>query len=60
MSPGLARAALRWAVLIVVVSAALLPFLKPGTAEFVITVFTLGIGLVFGGLVIVLVRVLGR
>lgn len=60
MTPGLARAALRWAVLIVVVSAGLLLFLKPGTAEFVITVFTLGIGLVFGGLVIVLVRVMGR
>jgi len=60
MTPGLARAALRWAVLIVVVSACLLLFLRPGTAEFVITVFTLGIGLVFGGLVIVLVRVMGR
>ncbi len=60
MTPGLARAALRWAVLIVVVSAGLLLFLKPGTVEFVITVFTLGIGLVFGGLVIVLVRVMGR
>jgi len=60
MTPGLARAALRWAVLIVVVSAGLLLFLRPGTAEFVITVFTLGIGLVFGGLVIVLVRVMGR
>jgi hypothetical protein len=60
MTPGLARAALRWAVLIVVVSAGLLLFLKPGTPEFVITVFTLGIGLVFGGLVIVLVRVMGR
>jgi len=47
-------------VLILVVSAALLLLLKPGTAEFVITVFTLGIGLAFGGLVIVLVRVMGR
>jgi len=47
-------------MLIVLVSAGLLLVLRPGTAEFVITVFTLGIGLAFGGLVIVLVRVLGR
>jgi len=34
--------------------------LEPGTAEFSITVVTLTIGLIFVGLVALLVRVLGR
>jgi hypothetical protein len=38
----------------------LLLFLRPGTAEFSITVVTLVIGLVFIGLVALLVRGLGR
>jgi hypothetical protein len=44
----MARFGLNVAVFIVVVSAALLPFLDKTSAEFFITVFCLVLGLVFG------------
>lgn len=47
MSPGMGRAAFRIAFFVTLVSAVLLPFLKPGTAEFVVNVLSLGVGLVF-------------
>jgi hypothetical protein len=60
IGPETGRAAFRWALLIVLVAAGLLLVLRPGSAGFVITVFTLVIGLVFAGLVIVMNRLSSR
>ena len=56
MSPDLGRAAFRIAFFVTLVSAVLLPFLKPGTAEFVVNVLSLGIGLVFIFVIAIFVR----
>ncbi|HOT93232.1 MAG TPA: hypothetical protein PLJ78_15465 [Anaerolineae bacterium] len=56
ISPQLGRAALRIAMFLVVTSLIPLPFVKPGSAEFVVTVITLGIGVGFGVMVFILVR----
>lgn len=55
MNPELGQGWFRIAMFITVVSAALLLFEQPGTAEFVITVVTLAIGLLFIGLVVYMV-----
>lgn len=55
MDAGL-RAALTMAMFIVLVSAALIWIQTPGTAEYVITVMSLIIGLVFLGLVVLVIR----
>jgi|HigsolmetaAR202D_1030399.scaffolds.fasta_scaffold00085_35 hypothetical protein len=55
MDAGL-RAALSMAVFIVMVSAGLIWVQTPGTAEFVISVFSLIIGLIFLGLVVLVIR----
>jgi hypothetical protein len=55
MDAGL-RAALSMAMFIVLVSAALIWIQTPGTAEYVITVMSLIIGLVFLGLVVLVIR----
>lgn len=56
LSPELGQAAFRIALFITLVSAGLLFFQRPGTAEFVITVASLVVGLVFLVIVIVLVK----
>jgi hypothetical protein len=60
MSPEMGRGFFRIAVFITVVSAALLPFLLPGTAEFVVDVLALIVGLIFLAIVAYLARRSGR
>lgn len=60
LSPDVGRSAFRWAIWIVLVAVGLLATLRPGTPEFAITLLTLIIGLVFLGVVVALLRVLGR
>jgi hypothetical protein len=60
IGPELGKAAFRWALLIILLAAGLLLVLRPGSREFVITVFTLVIGLAFAGLVIVMTRLSSR
>jgi hypothetical protein len=55
-TPELGKAAFRWAILIILLALALLATLRPGTPEFAITLLTLLIGLVFLGVVLLLVR----
>lgn len=59
LSPKLGQAAFRIAFMMVSVSALMTFFLTPGTAEFVISVVTLVLGLVFMGLIFILIRVMG-
>ena len=56
MNPELGQAWFRVALFITLVSAALLIFVQPGTAEFVMTVASLVVGLVFVGIVVVMVK----
>ncbi len=56
MSAGLGQFGFRFAVFLILVSGALLFFQKPDTAEFVITLTTLILGLLFAAIIIVLVR----
>ena len=51
MSPEMGKSFFRIAFFITLVSAALLPFLTPGTAEFVVDVLALGVGLMFIGVI---------
>uniref|UniRef100_A0A831TFB1 Uncharacterized protein n=1 Tax=Thermorudis peleae TaxID=1382356 RepID=A0A831TFB1_9BACT len=60
MSPEVGRAAFGIAIFIIVVALGLLLVLPKGTPEFAITVVSLLIGLAFLGLVVVMVRVIGR
>lgn len=60
ISPELAHVALRWAAFIVVATLMLLMFVQPGTPQFVITVFMLAIGLLFGAVIFVLARIRKR
>ncbi|MER7245065.1 hypothetical protein [Kribbella sp. NPDC000426] len=53
MSPQIGRAALGWATFLVLASGALLLTLSPGTPEFVVTLFTLCLGLLLGLIVVV-------
>jgi len=48
MSPQLGRMALGWATFLVLASGVLLLTLSPGTPEFVVTLFTLCLGLLLG------------
>ena len=59
-SPEIGKAAFRFALLIVLMAAALLVGLRPGTPEFAITVVTLLIGLIFVGAIAAFVRLLSR
>ena len=59
MTPQIGRAALGWAAFLVLASVALLLMLTPGTPEFVVTLFTLCLGLLLG-LVVVVGVVLSR
>jgi uncharacterized membrane protein len=56
INPQLGKAVFRIIVFITVTSLLLLPFVKPGSAEFVVTVVTLTIGIFFGIVLFVLVR----
>jgi hypothetical protein len=56
MNPEAGQAWFRIATLITLVSAVLVFFTEPGTAERVVSVITLFIGLLFIGTIIVLVR----
>jgi preprotein translocase subunit Sss1 len=56
MNPEAGKLWFQIALFITFVSVILLPFQKPDTAEFVITVTTLAIGLLFIGLIALIVR----
>ncbi len=56
ISPQLGQAAFRIIVFLVVTSLILLPFVKPGSAEFVVTAITLALGICCGVVLFVLVR----
>ncbi len=56
MPPEMGRAFFRIAMFVALTSAVLLPFLTPGTAEFVVDVLALGVGLLFIGIVAFLAR----
>ena len=56
LSPQLGRTVFRIAFYITLVSAVLMFFLEPGSAEFVVTGITLLIGLIFIVLIALLVR----
>ena len=60
MPPEMGRAFFRIASFVTLVSAALLFFLTPGTAEFVVDVLALGVGLLFIGILAFLARRLSR
>jgi hypothetical protein len=60
MDPQIGLAGMRIALFLILVAGGMLFFLEPGTPEFSITVVTLGIGLVFAGIIIALVRIVGR
>jgi len=60
MPPEMGRAFFRIAFFVTLVSAALLFFLTPGTAEFVVDVLALGVGLFFIGIIALLARRLPR
>ena len=59
MDPIALQAALRVAILILLAALVMLPFQPPNSAEFVVTVLAAIVGLVFVGLVVVLVRLSG-
>jgi hypothetical protein len=56
VSPELGRTWFRVAFFIFLLSALLLLVVQPGTAEFVITVFTLAIGLIFMVAIVIVAR----
>jgi hypothetical protein len=60
LDPGLGKAALRLSLFIIVLAVGMLVFQPPGTPQFAITVFTLMIGFVFFGLVVVVVKTFSR
>jgi hypothetical protein len=60
MDPQLGRGAFRIAFFIAFTSLVLLIFVRPGSAEFVITVLSLTMGILFGAVIVVLARVFGR
>ena len=53
MPPAVGRAALGWAAFLVLASVILLLTLTPGTPEYVVTLFTLCLGLLLGLIVVV-------
>lgn len=60
LSPEIGRYAFRWAIFMVLVAGGLLATLNPGTPEYAITLLTLFIGLLFIGILVVCIRLLGR
>ena len=60
MAPEIGQAGFRIGIFLTLLAGGMLLMLEPGTPEFSITVVTLGIGLAFIGVVILLIRVFGR
>jgi hypothetical protein len=60
LDPQVGKAALQISLFIVVLAGGMLLLLTPGSPQYAITVFTLIIGLIFLGLVIVVVRMFSR
>ncbi|MCS7220385.1 MAG: hypothetical protein RML36_00805 [Anaerolineae bacterium] len=60
MDPQIGRAGFRIAFYVTMVSAALLFFLRPGTAEFVVTALSLLVGLLFGAVIVGIVWITAR
>lgn len=60
VGPELGRLAFVWAAFIVLLSGLLLWVTEPGTAGFVISVVMLCLGVIFIGVIAVLVRVLSK
>lgn len=56
MAPELLRVGFRFAMLIFVLAIVLLPFQRPGSAEFVVTVLSAVVGALFLGAVVLAVR----
>ena len=60
IGPQVGRAAFRVAFMMVAISGVMLFVLTPGTAEYVISMITMILGLLFIGLIFILVRMGGR
>ncbi len=60
MAPQIGRVALGWSAFLVLGSVVLLLTLTPGTPEFVVTLFTLCLGLLLGLFVVALIVVTRR
>jgi hypothetical protein len=60
MGPEIGPAGFRIGIFLVLVAGGMLFFLDPGTPEFSITVVTLAIGLIFIGVVVILIRWFSR
>ena len=58
INPQLGRTAFRIAFMMISISTVLLFVLSPGTAEYWVSLLTLILGLVFAGMIAILVRVL--
>lgn len=56
MSPQIGQAAFRIAVFLVVMGLVLLPFQTPGTAEYIVTWLTLGVGLLMAAVIILIIK----
>ena len=56
LDPQIGKAAMQLSLFITVLAGGMLLFLSPGSPQFAITVLTLIIGMVFFGLVVLLVR----
>lgn len=60
MDPEMGKAGFRIAISLLLGSFILLPLVPPGSAEFFATIFTIMIGVVFIGLVLLLIRIFSR
>ncbi len=56
MSPQMGQAAFRIAVFLIVGALLLLPFQTRGTAEYIITLLTLGVGLFMAALIVIIIK----
>jgi hypothetical protein len=59
MDPFALRAAFRVAILVLLVALVMLPFQRPMSAEFVVTVMSVVVGLIFVGIVALAARMSG-
>jgi hypothetical protein len=60
MSPQMGHAAFRLAFFVTFTSLVLLVFLRPGSAEFGVTLITLACGLIFIGVIVLMLRYFSR
>ena len=60
MNPETGKAVFRIAFFVILMSALMLPFLAPGSPEFVVDVLALGVGLVFAIAIFLVVRLSTR